>query len=283
MKYLRTLSTALILLALLATAAFAANAPFFFVQLADPQLGFTTGNKDMTVEIDHLKQAVADINRLKPAFVLISGDMTHATHDPKQIREFWKVAHEIAPSIPLHFVAGNHDVGQAPTAADIRSYQKLFGDDHYSFSISGTRFIVLDTPLIGKGTDDGLRDVQRKWFESELEGAETAKATHIFVCTHQPWFLKDPNEPDKYQNVPLAVRQDYLDLMDKYGVEYNISGHLHYDLTATDRKLTEISCGPISKSVAKPPVVGLRIWKVYPDRIQTDFYALDNVPEKVTL
>jgi serine/threonine-protein phosphatase CPPED1 len=283
LRHIRTLSAALILLALLATAALAANAPFFFVQLADPQLGFTTKTNDMTVEIDHFKQAVADINRLKPAFVLISGDMTNATHDPKQIRAFWSVAREISSSIPLHLLPGNHDVTNTPTAADICSYTKLFGPDHYSFSVNGTSFIVIDSALLGKGADTALRDAQRKWFESELAAAQANKAAHIFVCDHHPFFLTEPGEPDKYQNVPLAQRADYLDLMTRYGVEYALSGHLHHEQAARDGNLTLISCGPISKSVAKPPVVGLRIWRVYPDRVETQFYPLDKVPESVKM
>lgn len=283
MKQLRIFSTLIILLALFACAAVAANAPFFFVQLADTQLGFTAGGNDMKVEIDHFKQAVAHINRLKPAFVIISGDLTNAAHSPIQIRAFWNVAHEINPAVPLRLVPGNHDVTNTPAAADIRSYTRLFGDDHYSFSVNGAWFIVLDSCLLRDGADTALRDGQRKWFETELAAARAANATHIFVCTHHPWFLSDPKEADRYQNVPLAVRQDYLDLMNKYGVDYAISGHLHYDLTARDRGLTLTSCGPISKSVAKPPVVGLRIWKVYPDRVESRFYALDDVPDQVRL
>lgn len=283
MKYPRTLSIALILLALLASAALAASAPFFFVQLADTQLGFTAGGNDMKVEIEHFKQAIAHINRLKPAFVIISGDLTNAAHSPTQIRAFWNVAREINPSIPLRLVPGNHDVTNAPSASDIRSYRKLYGDDHYSFSVNGAWFVVLNSSLLRDGADTALREEQRKWFESELAAARAANATHIFVCTHHPWFLNDPKEADRYQNVPLAVRQDYLDLMNEYGVEYNLSGHLHYDLTARDRNLTLVSCGPISKSVAKPPVVGMRIWKVYPDRVETRFYGLDNVPAEVKL
>ncbi len=264
-------------------AALAANAPFFFVQLADPQLGFTTGNKDMVAEIDHFTKAVADINRLKPAFVLISGDMTHSTRDPKQVREFWNIARDISPSIPLHLLPGNHDVTNTPTAADIRSYDRLFGPDHYSFCVNGTSFIVLDSSLLRDGADTTLRDAQRKWFESELASAQAAKAAHIFVCTHHPFFLTTPDEPDKYQNVPLAQRTDYLDLMTRYGVQYAISGHLHHEQTAKYNGLTLITCEPLSKSVAKPPVVGLRIWRVYPDRIETQFYALDKVPAEVKL
>lgn len=283
MKHSRILATALILLAVIACAALAANdAPFFFVQLADTQLGFTKGGNDMEIEIDHFKQAVADINRLKPAFVIISGDLTNAAHNPRQIREFWKVAREISPDIPLHLVPGNHDVGKA-TAEDIRSYNKLMGEDHYSFSCNGTQFVVIDSPLLNDASDKTLRDQQRKWFETELAAAQANKATHIFVCTHQPFFLTKPDEADKYQNTPLAYRGDYLDVINRYNAQFAISGHLHHEQAARDRNLSLISCGPISKSVAKPPVVGLRIWRVYKDRVEQQFHALGKVPDHVAM
>jgi len=61
----------------------------------------------------------------------------------------------------------------------------------------------------------------------------------------------------------LAYRQDYLELMKRYKVEYALAGHLHYDSTVKYGDLTIVAGGPLSKSVAKPPVVGVRIWRVY--------------------
>ena len=283
MKYLRAFALTLLLLAIALAATAANDAPFFFVQLADTQLGFTKGNSDLTTEIEHFTKAVEHINRLKPAFVIISGDLVNAAHNPKQIRAFWKVAREISPGIPLHLVAGNHDVGNKPTAADVGSYTKLMGADHYSFSYNGTKFIVLDSALLGTGSDTVLRDAQRKWFETELAAAQASKASHTFVCTHHPFFLTKPDEPDAYRNIPLAQRGDYLDLMNRYGVDYAISGHLHFVQTARDRNVTLVTGGPLSKSIAKPPVVGLCIWRVYKDRVESQFYGLDKLPESVKM
>lgn len=269
-------------LVLLACAAYAGNAPFFFVQIADPQLGFNNKNVDIVPELATFGQAVADVNKLKPAFVLISGDAVNKPHDPTQIRAFWRVAHEINQDIPLHIVPGNHDVA-AGTAADVDSYKKLFGSDHYCFSVNGSVFIVVDSGIFGKDGDATTRVAQRSWFEGELKAARAKRPAHIFVCDHHPWFLKTRDEADRYQDVPIAYRLDYLDLMRKYGVEYALAGHLHYDLVVKDGDLTIVAGGPISKSVAKTPVLGLRIWKVYQDRVETEFYPLDKVPASVKL
>lgn len=277
------LLVSLLALVFLGSAATAGDAPFFFIQIADPQLGFSTKDADIAPDVANLDRAVEIINRLRPAFVVFNGDLVNKPHDPRQIRAFWRSVREVDPQIPLRFLPGNHDVAGA-TAADIRSYEKLFGNDHYSFSHNGSVFIVLNTLLLGKSGDAAMRDVQRKWFESELSAAVKNKAAHIFVCNHQPWFLQTREEADRYENVPLAHRLEYLDLMKQHKVGYALSGHLHYDLVAKDGALTIVAGGPLSKAAAKKPqIVGLRIWKVYKDRVDTQFYPLDSVPAAVRL
>ena len=115
------------------------TADFTFIQIADTQLGMTNGNHDMVPEIENFNKAVDHINRLKPAFVIISGDLINSDHNPKQIRAFWNIAHKISPDIPLYLMPGNHDIGKA-NEANINSYRKLFGKDYYSFSYKGDEF-----------------------------------------------------------------------------------------------------------------------------------------------
>lgn len=50
----------------------------FFIQIADPQLGTFQMNKDWREELVLLRQAVEHANRLKPRFLLISGDLVNA-------------------------------------------------------------------------------------------------------------------------------------------------------------------------------------------------------------
>ena len=55
--------------------------PFFFIQLTDPQLGMFTDNKDFVQETANFEFAVAAVNRLKPAFVVITGDLVNKPGD----------------------------------------------------------------------------------------------------------------------------------------------------------------------------------------------------------
>lgn len=256
---------------------------FFFVQLADPQFGMTSGNKDMAYETAAFEKAVDHINRLKPAFVLISGDLVNRPHNPKQIREFWRIAHRIRPDVPLHLVPGNHDLEGRPTPESIRSYEKLFGKDHYAFSHAGTEFLVLDSCLIADPT--GAPDfaaAQRRWFEEQLAAARSREPDHIVVCTHHPWFMKAADEKDDYFNIPIERRAQYLGLMKRYGVELALAGHWHRESIGSDGPLKMITTSALGKPLGPQPS-GLRIVRVYKDRIESDYYGLDQVPQRIGL
>src|SRR6185295_9979592 len=69
--------------------------PFFFIQLSDPQFGMFTGNKDFAQETANFEFAVATINRLRPKFVVITGDLVNKPGDAAQIAEFKRIAAKV--------------------------------------------------------------------------------------------------------------------------------------------------------------------------------------------
>src|SRR5678815_2656978 len=48
--------------------------PFFFLQLSDPQFGMFANDKNFVQETANHELAVATVNRLRPAFVIVTGD-----------------------------------------------------------------------------------------------------------------------------------------------------------------------------------------------------------------
>ena len=62
--------------------AFAAK-PFFFVQITDPQLGFKEKNT-MEAGVKLLTETVEAINRIHPAFVIVTGDMINNRFSEEQ-------------------------------------------------------------------------------------------------------------------------------------------------------------------------------------------------------
>ena len=110
-----------------------ATAPFFFLQMSDPQFGMFTKDNDFVQETANFEFAIATANRLKPAFLVITGDLVNKAGDAAQIAEFRRIAARLDRSIPLYNVAGNHDVENTPTPESIASYTAAFGPDHYTF------------------------------------------------------------------------------------------------------------------------------------------------------
>ena len=109
------LSLLVVTLALTAFMAIPARAaePFFFVQLSDPQLGMFTENKDFAQDAANFEFAVTAVNRLRPAFVVITGDLVHKPGDAAQIAEYRRIVAKIDRGIPVHNIAGNHEIGRA--------------------------------------------------------------------------------------------------------------------------------------------------------------------------
>src|SRR5437764_3535026 len=99
-----------------------ADAPFFFLQFSDPQFGMFTADKDFAQETANFEFAIASANRLKPAFVVVTGDLVNKAGDAAQIAEYQRIAATLDRSIPLYNVAGNHDVENTPTAETIAAY-----------------------------------------------------------------------------------------------------------------------------------------------------------------
>ena len=146
--------------------------PFFFVQISDTQLGLIANNKNFTAETKLYEAAVAHINRLGPAFVVNTGDLINKTHDQQQTDELLRITGNIDPAIPIYWVAGNHDIGDAPTWQSLNWYRSHMGEDWYSFDIGPCHFIVLNSCLLKDPQNVPDQEVeQRLWLQQDLAQA----------------------------------------------------------------------------------------------------------------
>jgi 3',5'-cyclic AMP phosphodiesterase CpdA len=110
-------------------------APFFFIQLTDPQFGMTTSDASFAQETANLEFAIATANRLRPAFVIVTGDLVNKTGDGAQIAEYQRILGKLDPAIRAYSIPGNHDVGNEPTPESLAAYTKRFGPDHFTFTV----------------------------------------------------------------------------------------------------------------------------------------------------
>jgi serine/threonine-protein phosphatase CPPED1 len=276
----KTISS-LFLILLLAGAALAQKKnqvnPWFFIQLTDPQFGMFDNNAGFEKETALYETAVAKINSLNPDFVVITGDFVHDQNSAAQISEFKRITEKINPSIPIYYSPGNHDIGQIPNEESLKKYKKNYGSDRFSFRHKGSSFIGFNTGLI-KAKLEKPEQKQFNWLNQKLQQSQHAQ--HIILFTHYPFFNKTVDEPEAYSNIGTEYRVKYLELFEKNGVEAVFSGHHHNNGFATYRNVQLVTTSALGKPLGKAPS-GFRIIKVYNDKIEHEFFGLEELPDSV--
>jgi 3',5'-cyclic AMP phosphodiesterase CpdA len=261
----------------------ATDEPFYFIQLSDPQLGMFTDNRDFAQDAANFEFAVTAVNRLRPAFVVITGDLVHKPGDAAQIAEYRRIVAKIDRSIPVYNIAGNHDVENVPTPESLAIYKKIFGPDRYTFRHRGLVGIVLNSSVIhspGK-TPEQLAE-QERWLRAELSKARAEGARHIVVFQHHPWFIKSASEADQYFNIPMARRAAYMALFREFGVRYLFCGHYHRNVEGRDGEIENITSGPVGKPLGGAKS-GIRVAIVRADKIEHLYYELGDLPVKIEM
>jgi 3',5'-cyclic AMP phosphodiesterase CpdA len=265
------------LLFLLFQARLFSAAPFFFIQASDPQFGMYTKDADFHQETANWEFVVANVNRLKPAFLVVTGDLTNKTADAGQIAEYKRIDKTLDKSIRLYNVPGNHDVANDPTTATLAAYRKNYGPDYYSFREGPVYGIVLDSSLFKAPAlvkEDAAK--QEQWLEAELIKAKASNAT-VVIFQHIPFFLEKPDEPDQYFNIPLETRTRILVLLHRNGVHYVFAGHYHRNADGRDGDLEMITTGPAGMPIGPDPS-GFRVAEVKPNAIEHKYYGLGTIP-----
>ena len=254
------------------------SAPFFFLQLSDPQFGFMDNNKSISAETEAMNKAVTAINQLKPPFVVITGDFVNNSKSKEQIAAYKSMIAQIDSSVKVYMIPGNHDIGKV-SRASIDNYKKNYGEPHFSFRYGDCAFIGIDSNII-KEEDKEREEVQFKWLEQELQ--KTKDARFKFVFTHCSVFLKRMDEPVNYSNFSLPMREKYVRLFQKYGVNAIFAGHLHNNAYGKVGDMEMITIGPVGK-VLGTGYQGMNLVKVYPDRFISEFIALNQLPKEVVM
>ena len=276
-------SLLIILLTCLAPALKAEERPFYFIQMSDPQFGMYADNEKgsgFAKETANMEKAIAAINKLSPAFIVITGDLVENLTDKQQLAEYQRLKEKIRKDIPVYQLPGNHDLGNEAKEENVKLYLERYGYDCFSFTIYNCCFIGINTQVL-YGDNRPREWQQRIWLQHILENAKQCNDRIVFG--HYPLFEKDFEEPDKYQNIPIAMRSLHLDIFDRYGVSHMFSGHLHYPSEGTYKNFHAVGTGAVGFPIGENTKSGLRIVKVYPDHIESEFVELDKIPTDIKL
>jgi len=206
------------------------NPPYVNDNLGSPAAGDTT----------------AGVERVAPLFHLFNGDLCYANLAQDRVRtwsDFWENNSRSARHRPWMPAAGNHEneLGNGPIG--YRAYQTYFSVPPvagqtdvtdglwYAFTVGSVRVISLanDDVCYQDGGNSYVRGysggAQKAWLERELHRTRADRDIDwIVVCMHQVAI----STADQFNGADLGIRQEWLPLFDRYGVDLVVCGHEHH-------------------------------------------------------
>ena len=184
--------------------AFAAE-PFRFALFTDLHVAPTNPKPS-----EDLTNAVNDVNSLTGIdFVLVSGDVSESG-DGKSLQAAKVILDKL--KMPYYITAGNHETKWSESG--FTDFNRIFGDNKFSFTHKGCQFIGFTTGPIIKMGDGHIATQDIDWVHAELNKA--GKVIPVFVITHYP--LQTGDVDNWY---------DMTDVLRKYNVQTVLNGHYH--------------------------------------------------------
>jgi 3',5'-cyclic AMP phosphodiesterase CpdA len=216
-----------------------------------PPEGVKIGNAPTVFVNDNLgspasADTVAGVERVQPLFHLLNGDLCYANIAEDRVRtwwDFWENNSRSARKRPWMPCAGNHEneLGNGPIG--YKAYQTYFslpaaagqtdvtGGLWYAFTVGAMLVISLanDDIIYQDGGNSYVRGysqgAQKTWLEKELAAArDDRNIDWIIVCMHQVAI----STVDKFNGADLGIREEWVPLFDKYGVDLVVCGHEHH-------------------------------------------------------
>lgn len=181
-----------------------------------------------------MRHVIGELNARDLDFVVHLGDLVHPVPAiPHLYGQAARRFHEQVAELvhPLHLVPGNHDVGDKPidwgpagavTEQYLSLWKEHFGEQFHSFDHRDCHFAVINAQIINSGLPS--EDRQRGWLERDLA---TNAGRRVFLFTHYPPFLCEPDESEHYDNIAEPGRSWLLGLLEEYRVEALFAGHVH--------------------------------------------------------
>jgi Icc protein len=212
------------------------------------------------------KPIMKEIARDGYSLVIHGGDLV-AQSKENRYRFFFRELAEVKGEIPLFFVPGNHDVYDKSNTYSLENFHKYCGPDHYWFLWGEIAFVVLNDAR------SAIPEDQFNWLERTLRKLR-GTVTHIFVFMHVP-----PFDPRSGQNYCLHKKdgKQFMALMEKYGVAYVFSGHLHCYFRKVIKGVTYVG-GPSAGGTPRctPPSYGYIHITVNGEKIKDSVVTAEN-------
>ena len=247
----------------------------FFVQIADPQLGFINKSDDFSPEQERMERIIAKVNQLQPDFVVFAGDLVHwPTNEAREA--FDELCKGFDRSIPIYFLPGNHDVGNDATDKAIEEFVAHYGSDRFVHRQRTYSIVGYNSCVIKAETDAEPKEY--RWLRKQLRRLPRRRPT--IVVAHHPIFVNKPDEKVTYENLSPEMRAKYLALFERFGVDLALAGHLHMCARATYNDIELVTSGPAGRTLGRDGS-GITIVTIRNGAAQATYYEIDQIPDKI--
>ena len=207
-----------------------------------------------------MDEFVSEMLELSPGAVVVTGDLTY--NGEKKSHEELKDKLSILEKngIKVFVLMGNHDTGNATpyalykdgvvetegiTAMEAEGLWMDFGygeavskdpvSNSYMAEVSDNLWIMcIDS---NNGSGGSVRSKTLTWIENALRVANI-KEKKVITATHQNLFVHNPRYTFGYQ---INNSNKVVDILKKWGVKLNLSGHLHIQHITKESGITEIA------------------------------------------
>jgi predicted MPP superfamily phosphohydrolase len=213
---------------------------FSFIHLTDFHVGDPRGLLESireTIGMKSIKRSISEINILNPDFVIISGDLVFGQLYPREYSREYKKCYELIQEfdVPTYLCPGNHDGYRRPFEDGLEFWKQYFGPLYYSFDYGNyhfqainsydmsplSRFTFLFIPFNWGGS---IQDEQLQWIENDLSSSDS-ELTFMFMHHNPLWDTRGESLFRK----PYNNRENLLGLIDQFGVDMVLAGHVHFD------------------------------------------------------
>ncbi len=220
-----------------------------FVHISDTHVGRRS-------DAEAFAKAIEAIERLdpRPAFVVITGDLTESFRDA----EVLYLKHLVDRfTLPVLLVPGNHDVGFDPTPDSIEKWNAAFPDfaTPYARDFGPIRIIGMDAQLYNarRANTEVNAEAKRQWKAmvkmvglAKREKRRTIMAYHIPIV---PNFFRQ-RVSGSWRTADMKRMRALLASQD---VEATLTGHLHRDETYLEDETWMLNAPPVSLKYEREP------------------------------
>jgi hypothetical protein len=253
--------------------------PFRFTSVGDIACGDTAYNKASLNAV----ATAASVELFDPVVHLVNGDLSYANSNqlsqPQVWAEYFDNTQLSAANRPWMPTLGNHEnePGNGPQGylsyqtrfALPRNHSSDFEGNWYKFQIGSVLFVMLDNNDVCYQVDTGTYlstgdnqiltgysgGAQEQWLEKTLFEASTDTSVDwIVVVMHQPAMSTSDAEGSD-----LGIRQNWMPLFYKYGVDFVLAGHDH------DYERSYVVKGTDPGTILRPHVVSTEMTNVDSD------------------